>query len=349
MPRPSKPYRRTDVQGCPWYGRVRGRKVWLAPGEATLTEARRELARALLAEPREASRGGLTVRDVLNLFLFDAFAAIERGEIDPKTFRQYRTYGLKAREAIGDRPCADLKPAEVSRWVDGQGWGPTTRCNAVTAVKRAFRWAVDAGHLERSPLATLKRPTAKRRTAVLSPDQIRQVLELWPEGHPFRLFTEALHQTGCRPGEARNLTVDRVDLEAGAWRVRDKIRRKTGSEFRSVYLSPRAVEVTRAAMGGRSEGYVFLNQWGRQWSESGLDHRFRQAAERLGIPRAACVAYAFRHDFVTSALERGVPPATVAELVGHRGLSMIMRVYSHLHSRTEHLREAARDVRRNPE
>jgi integrase len=44
-------------------------------------------------------------------------------------------------------------------------------------------------------------------------------------------------------------------------------------------------------------------------------------------------------------LERGVNPATVAELVGHKDLTMIMRVYNQLKQRTDHLREAVRQAR----
>jgi site-specific recombinase XerD len=49
-----------------------------------------------------------------------------------------------------------------------------------------------------------------------------------------------------------------------------------------------------------------------------------------------------RHAFVTDALERGVPIATLAQIVGHRDTKMIAQVYSHLHEKKKHLREAVK-------
>ena len=43
----------------------------------------------------------------------------------------------------------------------------------------------------------------------------------------------------------------------------------------------------------------------------------------------------------TDALERGVPIATVAELLGHTTTNTITKHYSHLSEKSEHLREAA--------
>jgi site-specific recombinase XerD len=49
-----------------------------------------------------------------------------------------------------------------------------------------------------------------------------------------------------------------------------------------------------------------------------------------------------RHLYITDALENGMSLATVAELVGHRDLKMVMQIYSHLSERADHLRDAAR-------
>lgn len=357
MPRQPKPFRRLDVSGHPWYGRVRGKKVWLAEGTATLTEARKALTAALAASPAKRADEPLTTREVINLFLHHCKGSVVRGELEQVTLDGYERNLLPARDAIGRVPAADLKPADVFGWIDSRTkWGPTSRYNAATAVKRAFRWAHDMGHLAVNPVASLRRPSPKRRTSVLTPDQIAALIDSMPPADPFRLVLEALRHTGCRPGELARLEVGQVDLDAGTWKVRDKIRRTTGSETRTVYLSPRAVEVTRLAAGGRKTGCVFLNTAGRPWTRFAITLRMAKLSKRLGLPRAACVAYSFRHDFATTALERGISPATVAELMGHRSLTMVMRIYNGLHARTSHLREAASMVRsdggdraRNPE
>jgi len=52
-------------------------------------------------------------------------------------------------------------------------------------------------------------------------------------------------------------------------------------------------------------------------------------------------SYAYRHTFTTEGLERGVPVATMAELLGNQDLAMISRHYGHLNQKSQHLRAAA--------
>ena len=68
--------------------------------------------------------------------------------------------------------------------------------------------------------------------------------------------------------------------------------------------------------------------------------RFRNLRARLDLPRGVC-AYVYRHGFCTDALEKGIPIATVAELMGHANTAMISKVYSKLSERRRHLAEMA--------
>jgi site-specific recombinase XerD len=53
------------------------------------------------------------------------------------------------------------------------------------------------------------------------------------------------------------------------------------------------------------------------------------------------IAYAYRHSFATDALVNGVGIAQVAELLGHTSTEMVMRHYSHIAGKIDHMREAA--------
>jgi site-specific recombinase XerD len=86
-------------------------------------------------------------------------------------------------------------------------------------------------------------------------------------------------------------------------------------------------------------GLVFRNTKGTAWTRHTIAHRFERLRTKLNLGPGA-TAYSLRHLFITDALERGVPIATVAVLVGHTDTTMISRVYSKLDERNKHLREA---------
>jgi integrase len=56
------------------------------------------------------------------------------------------------------------------------------------------------------------------------------------------------------------------------------------------------------------------------------------------------ISYTLRHTWITDALEREVPVATVAELAGHKDLKMIQQHYGHLSEKRKHLQAAARQA-----
>jgi integrase len=184
----------------------------------------------------------------------------------------------------------------------------------------------------------MRKPRPLRREGVITRDQAERLIA-GAGDRQFKDLLRALLWTGCRPKEVATLTADRVDLKARTWRVLDKVRHKTGHDHRTVHLNDQAVELSRRLVAEHPEGPVFRNTRGNPWSRWAIGHRMIALRGRLGIGREG-VAYAFRHLFATDLLEQGVPPATVAELLGHHSLDMVMRTYSHLGERTDHLRDA---------
>jgi integrase len=330
-----------------WYVTIAGRRRTLArgPRAATRKEAEREFHLLMLAEGRPAptDRSSLSLRDLANLFLGKVKLAVARFEREQGTLDTYTKYLVSAVEAVGDVRASVVDEGRLAAWVDGHAWGPTVRHNALNAVKITYRWGKKKGHLTTNPIADMELPRAKRRTKVPTHDQVEAIMAAaW--GQPFRDFLTALRETGARPAEVRTLMAEGVDLQAGTWTVRNKTRTATGEETRTIYLTPAAIELTRRRLAEFPEGLVFRNSRGQPWKKGAIAYRFVRLQAKLGYG-PECTAYAFRHLYVTDALERGVNPAVVAELVGHKDLTMIMRVYNQLRQRTDHLREAVRVAR----
>lgn len=237
-----------------------------------------------------------------------------------------------------------LRPFHVTRWLDAnQTWGASSRRGAITALKRAFNWAIQQGYLEHSPIATIQKPRETRRETTLTNEQ-RQLIFDEAGDQNFRDLLILIQETGCRPQEVRCVEARHVELQKELWVfpvAENKTGDKTGKS-RVVYLTPKALEVTRRLVKLHPTGALLRNSKGEPWTRNAIRCRFRRLRKRLAdeLPADLCL-YLYRHTFATDGLERGVDPVTLSELMGHADATTVSRVYQHVASRTDHMRKAA--------
>jgi len=344
MGRSPHPWYRTSVDA--WYVTIHGSQVRLANGAKSRDEAYAAFYR-IMAKDEAAKR----IQETFPLCaLADMFLDAIKKASEPATFDYFLRF-LKGTEtnpgfvvfAGIHTASASIKPGHVTQWLDSKSWGNSTRSLAIRTVKRMFNWAFESGYLEASPIAALKLPRSLIREDVLTNVQADAIFSRCQD-RQFRDLLTALRETGCRPKEIWTLTAAGVSLDDRTWRVINKTRKKTGLTHRTVYLTDTMVELSKRLAEKHPEGPIFRNTLGRPWRKKSINHRFMRLREKMAYG-PECVAYAYRHLYITDALERGVPPATLAELVGHTDMKMIMRVYNKLKHRTEHLREAAKSAR----
>lgn len=221
-----------------------------------------------------------------------------------------------------------LKPHHVTAHLElHPKWSKGMRRAAIAKIKAALNHGVKEGWIEANPLAAMKKPASSRRTAIITPEEQR-LLEAAavPE---FRNVLIALRESGCRPNEIANATIDRLDLEAGTLAVKNKTAGATGHLWRTVYLSPTLLELCRRLKGDRDEGHLFLNCEGKPWTSNTLTTRMWKLRKKLALGEH-CILYAYRHKFASDAINNAnVNPAHVARQLGHQDLTMLLRHYFH--------------------
>ncbi len=343
MPRRPQPWRRGGPRG-PWYAQFQGKQLFLAPPEATKDEAHDvldEIRRATWKDDRRP--GGLTFRDVANLFTASAEDRVKRKGMAALTLEGYDRFLVPAAAAFGNHPVAGLKPKHVQAWLDGEpGWSDTTRNNAITAVKACLNWARKMGHVEENPIRDMDKPQAGVTETDFSEAQAARILGA-VEDRAFRDYLVVLGGTGARPSEVMRIEAAHLDAERGEVVMDSKTTRRTGLK-RVIYLAGDALEVLVRLAAIHPEGPLLRNTRGKPWTRHAVILRFRRLRPKLNMGKEA-TSKSFRHGFATDALEKGVPVATVAELLGHKGTAMVLRHYSKLRERGEHLRDAARTTR----
>jgi integrase len=350
----------------PFYWKARqGWYVKTGDGSQVFLSAEEEEAYDIWKEMRAAD--GLGSAAVPFALIADSYIEHAKRALAPKTFRGHQDFLVSACASFGAVRVADLKRHHLTTWLDDN---PTwksdwSRRAAVAAVKRALNWAIDEGYLKVSPLAKVEFPKGGRREVLISDDDHRRMVLAEDGGRQpgarvgelgrkpirrdlcFRPVLIALRHSGTRPGMVAAVTVDNVSSHLDAWVFKDhKTRKKTGKPL-IVRLSPCLQTLTRIAMASRKSGPLFRNSKGQPWKSDAIQRRIAKLQKKLGLPPGT-VAYAYRHTWTTSAIVNGVDIATVATMLGHKDLRMLMEHYAHLEQQPEHLKEAAaKAVRRS--
>ena len=330
--REAKPWYRKSNDS--WYVEVGGKQVRLAKGKANRAEAVNQF-HLLMSGTKPVKVETLLVEQICDHYLSDS----ERHH-EPDTFEWHKRYLQRFSDRYGRMKAAALIPFHLTAWLDAHPTWKAARRHAAVIMKRAFAWAKRQGLLAANPFADIKVEPGGKRDRVLTPDERKEILAAIKDER-FRDFVFALQETGCRPGEVAKVAAADFDLKLGIWVLkRHKTAKKTGKP-RVIYLTPAMLELTKKLVAEFPEGPLFRGPRGsKPFTRNAVRCRFRRLREKL--PHlAGVVAYSYRHTYATDALERGVGIAQVAELMGHTDTEMLMRHYSKLSQRVQHLREAA--------
>lgn len=244
------------------------------------------------------------------------------------------TTWLNEQKAVG----ADEKDPEKKK---RRGWGPTTKRNAITALQRAFNWAVKNFGLKLNPIKGMEKPEARTRTTVVPPEEFAQLLENVTD-QPFRELLILSYDSGARPQEIKGLEARHVRLEEHR-AVLPTEEAKGERAPRAIYFpTERSMEIVTRLAKERPTGLLLLNNGGNPWTGYAVKLRFERLEKKIG---RRLFHYALRHSFITRKLLAGVDSHVVASLAGHRDTGMIDRVYSHVaQDHSFMLAEAQKDI-----
>jgi integrase len=237
---------------------------------------------------------------------------------------------------IGKIPLKDLAVQDVRMALSKMAATHATRTlqKAHNCLTRAIRHA-EAQDLVRRNVSALVTDTplgqSGRPSQSLTLDQASALLEA-AEGSRLHAFIVLCLLTGVRSEDARALTWEHVDLDAGTimvWRsVRAHGDTKTNRSRRTLALPEIAVEALRAQKRRQAEeraqavdqwrehGLVFTTSVGTPFESHNLRREFRKVTAAAGLgPR--WVPKELRTSFVSMMSYHGVPVEEIARLAGH--------------------------------
>ena len=350
--KPTKTWERTRLQNLirhksgRYYARAfaGGKEVWKSLKTSHFSVAQAKLAEFLREHRERVSNGNSEVSPKMT---FGEAAAVhvqnlaDNLSIKPRTrdyWREVLAALQKSWSGLNQREIRKITQADCKKWASAFGkTASATRYNNTAAVLRhVLNVAVEAGVVYSNAAAGLRRvATRAKQIALPSTEKFNALIEEVRNGHSRDSnncadFAAGLAFTGCRVGEAREVSWRDVDFDTGEIVVRGDA--KTGTknwELRRVPLIPDARVLFGRMRSERSDEPLDAKVFRVGECQKALD----RACKKVGTDRIT--HHDLRHLFATRCIESGVDIPTVSRWLGHKdGGALAMKTYGHL--RREH-------------
>jgi integrase len=272
-------------------------------------------------------------KDAMKTFLdhvrqHNAANTAKRYEASAKTLNQ--TFGEKTLDAVTADAIGKYKTARLKGKLK-----PATVNSELACVKAMFNHLISLDVVASNPATRVKPlPVNNEQMRVLSFEEERLYLSVCPQ--PLYDIAVMMLETGMRPEEIYRMRRENVNVEAGT--VFNPYG-KTKAARRTLPLTRRAADMLKGRLETISGDYIFP-------LDSDLSRPMNQANPlHYGALKLSGVArfriYDLRHTFATRAAESGVDLVTLAALLGHSKIQMVLR---YAHPQAAHKAEAIRKM-----
>jgi len=192
------------------------------------------------------------------------------------------------------------------RWFEQQVGSINTVCHGLSVLASFYRWLVQTGLLDTTPIAAVRRPSRDE-----TPRQIRLTrheLADWlnaaeQTGGAIYAMACLLLLNGLRVSEVCGIDID--DLAEERWHHTVTIHGK-GDKDATIPLAPRTRAAVEQAVDGRDAGPLLRNQWGNRMTRNNVAAAVATLAARAGITRRM-TPHTLRHAAITAAQRRRAP------------------------------------------
>jgi integrase len=278
-------------------------------------------------EPNTAKRYEVATKALIRYF---GDQRVDRFTVtDVENFMTKRSQEFCAPRGI--KPKSDTPKRKIEK----QKISNSTVNKELATLKKIFSRLVAADTLSFNPVKQIEFFEEDNEAGrVINHDEER--LYIMAASQPLQDYVTVLVETGLRPDELLRLTVQ--DVITGGDRPCLMIRKgKTKAATRTVPLSERACRILSQRIAKAEGRYIFAGGRGGNLDKPALKFnnahygtlkRSKIDGENRSGTSGTCQLYSFRHTFATRFLESEGDLLTLAALLGHSSLRMVMR-YAH--------------------
>lgn len=237
---------------------------------------------------------------------------------------------------IGGMKISEVTRADVTDIHIGLAEHPSTANSAISVLSSMYRLALDRELYGHNPAEKMKWFKVPKRSYVLSPEEIRRLLEalehssVFPQ---FRLLIRLLLLTGCRLREIMDARTEWIDWERRLLCLPDT---KTGA--REIALSESALELMAEA---REREWLIPGRYQNHWKHVGRS--WANVKELAGLPPKVRI-HDLRHTVGSLSHKAGLSQKQIAIQLGHKRMSTTERYISGFRGEHHDIAEAVSKV-----
>ena len=241
-----------------------------------------------------------------------------------------KTDEFRLKEAMsffGDDLLSAISESRLAQYQDRRlksGRSPATINSDMKTIVQILRWAQRTGHLNAVPFVE-RVPEEPVAAIIPTQKEVVRIIECLPSR--LRPVVRFMAETGCRSGEAFNLTWDCVSVSKGYAEIKPKDgwTPKTRASIRRVPLSRKLIRMLRQLP--KVGDYVFRGRVSGK-PINNVRKAFATAVRKAGVARKGkpcrVTPHTLRKAYATwQAIENGVPQRVLKSLLGHSAASQV--------------------------
>ena len=263
------------------------------------------------------SGDGFTVSDLANRFLTAKRHLLDTRELARRTFDDYFATCERLVKAFGKkRLVMDLATDEFDslRARLGKTWGPVSVANEINRIRVVFKFAFDAGlidrpvrygpHFKRPSRKVLRQARAEKGPRFFEAADLRKIIDA--AGVPLKAIILLGINCGLGNGDCGQLRFRNLDLERG-WlhypRPKTAVDRRCPLWTETITALQAAIAKRPDPKDAEEAELVFITRIGQSWAKATADSpitkEFVKLLVELGLKRPGLAFYALRHTVET--------------------------------------------------
>ena len=330
-----------------------GKQIFKSVLGKTQAEVKEKLKKALVeAGQIDFTKSG---KYTMGTWMDEWFENVAKIKVRPSSHQTYRGYiDNHIKPSIGNIPLEKLTTMDLQKLYRSlltkgrverieaenqpSGLSAKTVRNINQVISSALDLAVAQKIIPSNPTDACELPKVEHREMQTIPEeQLQAFLAEAKATGVYEMYYIEL-ATGLRRGELLGLKWQDIDWKNGIIKVRRQIARvdgqiveaplKTKNSYRTVTISPQAIEVLKQQRAKTHDQYVFPSPNGGPISPDSVNNMLKRVLARAGIPKVRF--HDLRHTFATIALQNGVDIKTVSGMLGHFSAGFTLDTYAHV-------------------